>query len=40
MCCKESDRDGPLKVKQLEAIEAFVSGKDAFVALITGYLTS
>ena len=27
----------PLKVKQKEAIEAFVSGKDTFVALPTGY---
>lgn len=28
---------GPLKMKQKEAIEAFVSGKDTFVALPTGY---
>jgi len=28
---------GPLKGKQLEAIKAFVSGKDTFVALPTGY---
>ena len=27
----------PLKVKQQEALEAFVSGKDTFVALPTGY---
>ena len=27
----------PLKVKQQEASEAFVSGKDTFVALPTGY---
>jgi len=37
---EESAREagyGSLKVKQLEAIEAFVSGKDTFVALPTGY---
>ena len=28
---------GPLKVKQQEALEAFVFGKDTFVALPTGY---
>ena len=28
---------GPLKAKQQEALEAFVSGKDTFVALPTGY---
>ena len=28
---------GPLKVKQLEAIEVFVSSKDTFVALLMGY---
>ena len=28
---------GPLKAKQQEALEAFLSGKDTFVALPTGY---
>ena len=27
----------PLKLKQLEAIQAFMSGKDTFVSLPTGY---
>jgi len=27
----------PLKPKQLEALQSFVSGKDTFVALPTGY---
>jgi len=27
----------PLKPKQLEALESFMSGKDTFVALPTGY---
>ena len=27
----------PLKVKQQEALKAFISGKDTFVALPTGY---
>ena len=27
----------PLKPKQLEAIQAFMSGKDTFVSLPTGY---
>ena len=27
----------PLKLKQLEAIKAFISGKDTFVSLPTGY---
>ena len=28
---------GPLKAKQQEALEAFVFGRDIFVALLTGY---
>ena len=27
----------PLKVKQIDAIKAFLSGKDVFVSLPTGY---
>ena len=30
----------PLKPKQLEALESFMSGKDTFVALPTGYRKS
>ena len=33
---KEADL-GPLKAKQQEALKAFVSGRDTFVALPTGY---
>ena len=27
----------PLKTKQMEAVQSFISGKDTFVALSTGY---
>ena len=34
--CKQTELR-PLKPKQLEALNIFLSGKDAFVALPTGY---